>query len=566
MEDPEYDVVILGSGLAGSVAAACLSKAGISVLMLDAGKHPRFAIGESTIPYTSILTSLISERYSVPEIAYLSDFDAIREQISANCGIKRNFGFVYHKPGQAPDRLQANQFPIYPSGHAETHLFRADVDHWMVRVAQKYGAVLREETVAESVAVDDRAVRLGLSDGSVVSGKFLIDASGFRSPLAQQYGLREEPTRLRTHSRSVFTHMSGVLPFEDTLAPAERYGNPSPWSQGTLHHVFPGGWMWVIPFDNYSGATSDLCSVGISYDPRIHPKPDCDAAQEFDHFLADFPAVRAQFAQAHAVRPWVSTGRLQYSSKQTVGYRWCLTAHAAGFIDALFSRGLQNTMAIVHSLVWRVIDAVREDDFSVARMEYIQDLEQGLLDANDLLVANAYTSFCDWDLWNSWFRVWEVAQVLSTGQVAHAYARFRDDHDLAALDALARVEPAGALPDYEPARRMITEAASHVQRVQAGLSAPAQAADAIFGLLAGADFIPPLFGLADRATRWFKVTPSNAARTIVWARKTAPAEIAPLFSDGLDEGLKQHFGNQIRVKLPGAKTGRQFGGRSTRSR
>jgi FADH2 O2-dependent halogenase len=547
---PLHDVIILGSGLAGSVAAACLARAGVDVLVLDAGRHPRFAVGESTIPYTSIMTSLIAERYGVPEIGYLADFTLVRDHVSTNCGIKRNFGFVYHQPHRPHDPAQANQFPIYPGSHAESHLLRADVDHWMILIAQKYGATLREQTTAATVDVDDQAVSLTLSDGSVVTGKFLIDASGFRSPLAQKYGLREEPSRLRTHSRSIFTHMTGVEPFERTST-GGSHGNPSPWSQGTLHHLFPGGWMWVIPFDNYAGATSDACSVGISFDPRMHPKPEGDPAAEFSRFLAEFPDISQQFLHATAIRPWVSTGRLQYSSTRTVGYRWCLTAHAAGFIDALFSRGLQNTMAIIHALVWRVIEAVREDDFSVDRFEYIQELEQGLLDANDMLVANAYTSFADWELWNAWFRVWEAAQVLSTGQVFHVYSRFLATADPAVFAELERVEPCGAIPDYAPARAMIEAASGHMRRVQEGQVSPALAADAIFGLLSKADFIPPLFGLARRSNRWYRVTPASAVRTAVWARTKAPPPIAPLFARGLGAGLRQHFGHQLRTRLTG---------------
>ncbi|MBC2908372.1 FAD-dependent oxidoreductase, partial [Streptomyces sp. PSKA01] len=158
-------------------------------------------------------------------------------------------------------------------------------------------------------------------------------------PLAQKFGVREEPSRLRHQSRSLFTHMIGVKPYEDTL-PQGTHQNPSPWSEGTLHHLFEGGWMWVIPFDNHPLSTSPLCSVGINLDPRIHPVPEgLSPEEEFRAFIARFPDIAPQFEGAVATRDWVRTGRLQYSSKQTVGYRWCLTSHAAGFVDALFSRG-----------------------------------------------------------------------------------------------------------------------------------------------------------------------------------------------------------------------------------
>jgi FADH2 O2-dependent halogenase len=553
----QRDVVILGSGLAGSVVAACLARAGLDVLVVDAARHPRFAIGESTIPYTSIMARLISERYDVPEIKYLSSFDSVQKHVSSNCGKKRNFGFVYHRPGLPHDPTHTNQFPISPNTHSEVHFMRADVDHWLIKVAERYGAELREDTRVTDVETNADGVQLQLDDGDRLFGKFVIDASGFRSPLAQKFGLREEPTRLRTHSRSIFTHMTGVIPFEDTFASKSFHGNPSPWSEGTLHHIFPGGWMWVIPFDNHSRSTSDLCSVGISFDPRIHPKPDGDPANEFTKFCSDFPDVARQFTGAQAVRPWVSTARLQYSSSRTIGYRWCLTAHAAGFIDALFSRGMQNTMSVAHSLISRVIDAVREDDFSVERFEHVQNLEQGLLDINDDLVANAYTSFCDWDLWNAWFRIWETNQVLSTTVLGDVYARYAKHHDLAQLEPLATLEPRGAIPSYLPARELIAKAGGYLQDVQDGRGNAGEAADKIFELLGAADFVPPLFGLAQRSNRWYDVKLADIIRTAVWARMQAPPEIGRLFSDGLGTLFAQEFGFQLRHRIAQARPGSQ---------
>ncbi len=45
-----YDIVIIGSGIAGSISAAILAKHGLKTLILDAGQHPRFSIGEAMTP------------------------------------------------------------------------------------------------------------------------------------------------------------------------------------------------------------------------------------------------------------------------------------------------------------------------------------------------------------------------------------------------------------------------------------------------------------------------------------------------------------------------------------
>jgi FADH2 O2-dependent halogenase len=528
----DHDVVILGSGLAGTMTAACLANNGVDVLIIDAAQHPRFAIGESTIPYTSMMMRLVSERYGVPEIKQLTTFEAVQANISTDCGVKRNFGFIYHNEGRAHDPRQTNEFPIPKITHTENHFFRQDVDLWMLNVALRYGAKVRQRTKVVDVDIDTDAATLTLDSGKQVTAKFIIDASGFRSVLATKFGLREEPTRLRAHSRSIFTHMVGVRPFEETVSRG-IHRNPSPWSEGTLHHLFEGGWMWVIPFDNHARATNPLCSVGISMDPRIHPKPEGGAEKEFRDFCDRFPDVRKQFLEARAVRDWVSTGRLQYSSRQTIGHRWCLTSHAAGFIDALFSRGLENTMEIINNLVHRVVDAVRDDDFSIERFEYVQELEQSLLDFNDDLVANAYTSFQSWNLWDAWFRVWSLGQILATFEINRAYAKYVGRHDLAALEHLARIEPHGSMPDYPPARELMKAVSQRVQDVQAGQLDAEVAAAQIFDLLGRADFVPEAFGLKDRNNRWYNATAGKVVKTLLWARRDAPPEIGQLVTEGL---------------------------------
>ncbi|MBE9170025.1 NAD(P)-binding protein [Pleurocapsales cyanobacterium LEGE 06147] len=78
-----FDVVILGSGLAGSILATILAKHNLRVLMLDKGVHPRFAIGEAMTPDTDLMMKILSYQYSVPEIEHLSSFENICENISS---------------------------------------------------------------------------------------------------------------------------------------------------------------------------------------------------------------------------------------------------------------------------------------------------------------------------------------------------------------------------------------------------------------------------------------------------------------------------------------------------
>jgi FADH2 O2-dependent halogenase len=546
----QYDVIVLGSGLAGSVLASCLARNGARTLIIDAGTHPRFAIGESTIPYTSMMMRLVSERYNVPEIKWLTTFESVNAKITTTCGIKRNFGFVYHRPGERQVPRETNMFPIPKITHTENHFFRQDTDNWMLLVAAKYGADVRQQIKITDIDIDENGVTVNQENGAPFHGRFIVDAAGFRSVLADKFGLREEPTRLRHHSRSLFTHMIGVRPY-DEIAPKSVYKHPSPWHEGTLHHIFPGGWMWVIAFDNHLRGTNPLCSIGVQMDPRIHPVPDCSPEEEFRRIIAKFPDIAPQFENATPVRDWVRTGRLQYSPTQTVGYRWCMTSHAAGFIDPLFSRGLSNTMEIINALVYRLLDALKDDDFAVERFKYVQDLEQGQLDFNDDLVANAYTSFASWELWDAWFRVWSLAQILSTFEVNKAYAQFLDTRNPAVLDRLEFPWWRVTLSNYDPSKvkdedhkevlKMLNEVSRLMQEVQAGRAEAKPTATAIRRMLQEAPFVPPAFGLADPDNQWTDATTAGILKTLRWAKKEAPKTIGELTYDGLTLFMKKRF-------------------------
>jgi tetracycline 7-halogenase / FADH2 O2-dependent halogenase len=540
--DQRYEVAILGAGIAGSMLAAVLARNGVRVLLVDAGLHPRFAVGESTIPYTSALVRLISARYDVPEIAALATYEDIRDKVSRNCGWKKNFGFVYHRPGLTQNPAEANQLVLPVALQTETHLFRQDVDAYLYNVALKYGADARTGVRIAEVDVDGGSgVVLQAQSGERFEAEYIVDASGFRSPLADRLGLREEPTRARTHTRSLFTHMIGVKPY-DEMPTGGLQGQPSRWHDGTLHHVFDGGWMWVIPFDNTKDSLNPLCSVGLTLDPRVHPKGDLGPQQEFDAFLARFPDVAKQFKDARPARPWVSTDRLQYSSKQVIGDRFCLTSHAAGFVDALYSRGLTNSFEVVNALAWRLIGASRDGDWSLERFQYVEDLQQGLFDVHDDLVYTSFVAFRDYELWNAVFRTWALSTVLAALSLENAYFAFaRDGRDEIFQELEQTRYPGSPFPISESYNEMRFTALDLCRRVDEGLLDPKTAAARLFEVLREADYVPAAFKIGVPEEHFIYITPPKMVQAAKWAGTQAPKEIGELMHGAMSGLVKERL-------------------------
>ncbi|WP_405792642.1 NAD(P)/FAD-dependent oxidoreductase [Streptomyces sp. NBC_01506] len=524
-----YDVAILGAGMAGGTLAAVLARHGVSVLVIDAGTHPRFAVGESTIPYTSTMIKVIADRYQVPEIGSLASFRGIQMKISPMSGRKQNFGFVYHKEGRAQDPEQTNQLKI-PRWHStESHLFRQDTDAYLFNVAAAYGADSRLNTRIQDIETGPDGVVLRSDRGEEFHAEYLVDGSGFRSPVADTFGLREEPTRARHHSRSLFTHMVGVKPFDDCEG-AKGHGQPSAWHNGTLHHVFDGGWLWVIPFDNHPGAVSNLCSVGLTLDERVFVKDDRSPQEEWEAFLARYPQIAEQFTDARTVRPWVSTPRLQYSATRTVGERYCLTAHAAGFIDALYSRGLNNTFEVVNALAWRLIEASRDGDWSTERFQYIDELQQSLFEVHDDLVYSSFVGFRDYTLWNAVCQVWKSISFLPSLALERAHRLLLETKDDAPLLELEKSDPPGLpAPVGRDLTLLLTFTREICERVEAGDVSPEDAAGQILARVGDTEAIPTPLDLSNPANRFFDATPDVMEKVVAWGRTEAPAHIRALF-------------------------------------
>lgn len=405
MDNQLFDVAIIGSGMGGSSLAAILARHGQRVVVFEAKTHPRFAIGESLILETSEMMRALAYFYDVPELAYLSTENFLPFAGTTH-GVKRHFGFLHHEPGQPHDKRRTLQavIPKEPHGH-ELHLYRQDTDYFLMSTAVSYGATIRQNTPIQDIELHDDHVTIIPAQGTAVAARYVVDAGGVRSILAQKFGVRD--FNLQTQARGMFTHMINVPCYHQTGGSKESYGLPYRMSEGTLHHVFDGGWLWVIPFDNHAASTNPLCSVGLLLDPRQHPPRDEPAPeQEFYEFIARYPGIAAQFANARAVRDWTRAGRLQYSSTQITGERWALMGHAAWFIDPLYSKGLYMTFTAVFILAHLLLQAKETGDYSAAAFADLQRVTHNFVCAADRLVANSYRAFRDYRLWQVYAVMW----------------------------------------------------------------------------------------------------------------------------------------------------------------
>ena len=95
---------------------------GHRVLLLEKGKHPRFAIGESSTPLANLLLEELSTKYDLPAVMPLCKWGSWqRSYPNLACGLKRGFTFYHHefdKPW-SPQTDRRNQLLVAASPHDE---------------------------------------------------------------------------------------------------------------------------------------------------------------------------------------------------------------------------------------------------------------------------------------------------------------------------------------------------------------------------------------------------------------------------------------------------------------
>lgn len=442
-----YDVAIIGSGIGGSTLATVLARQGLAVIVFEGGVHPRFTIGESMILETSEAMRALAEFYDVPELAYFSS-ENFYCYMGTTHGVKRHFSFLHHTMGQKQDVNQSLQavIPKLPYGH-EVHINRQDSDYLLTSIAISYGATVLQGTQIQEIELRAEGVDMITNKGVQYHAQYVVDAGGMRSLLANKLEWRHR--NLLAHSRTIYTHMIDVPCFNNVGPTRDAYGFPYPLSQGTLHHIFHGGWLWIIPFNNHPAATNPLCSVGLQLDPRIYPqRTDLTPEAEFYAFIQQFPDLQAQLQHAHPVREWMRVDRLQYAAHHIVGDRFTLLAHAAGFIDPLYSKGLYVTHMSIFWLADLLLKAKATSDYSAAAFAPLETMTLNYIGMHDRLVASSFKAWSNYKLWQVYAVLWLLGAYLEYVRLVSNRLRARDRQEYLTLMTPHRLAGGGFVPFF----------------------------------------------------------------------------------------------------------------------
>lgn len=425
-------VLILGSGFAGSILATLLRRQNLDVLLVDRAVHPRFAIGESSTPTAGAVLRSLAQRYAVPQFDALSRYGTWKKTLShLGVGKKRGFCYFQHVP-DAPFTAEADhrtELMVAASGSDElsdTQWYRADVDQWLFQLAGKAGATTAEAaTLVQLEAASPWQVELDWQGRPWrVTADFVVDATGAGAALCQALRIPCETARMRTHTQCIYTHMLQVGSWEEEIQACggECKDYPFGCDDSAQHHLGQREWMWCLRFEQ--GVTS----VGLSWDARNGTPGGSASEQEiWDDWLRRYPSVARILRNAKlAPRPgrWFRSGRLQRRLAKAVGPGWALLPHTAGFVDPLHSTGIAHSLCGVERLA-RCFEAC---DNPLAFRTRLADYEQALfreLDLIDLLVDCCYATLGDFEAFTA------ATMLYFAAATTYEQRRIRDGDDSA---------------------------------------------------------------------------------------------------------------------------------------
>ena len=496
-----FDVAIVGSGFAGSLLALVARRLGLSVLLLEKGSHPRFAIGESTSPLANLLLEELATRYGLPRLLPFAKWGPWRRAYPAvSSGLKRGFSFFHHTEGRpfanARDRQDQLLVAASPNDEvADTHWYRPEFDHFLVKEAEAVGV-----RYFDRIALRDLSRRSGRwhltaeRAGSRIffEGSLLVDASGRETALREALGAGDAAVAGLPSTESLFTHFVGVRRLDEIADFASPDAPPYPIDDAALHHVFPGGWIWVLRFSN------GITSAGVAAEARLARELRLEeGAPAWDRLLARLPSVRAQFEGARPILPFVHAPRLAFRRARAAGEGWALLPSAAAFADPLLSTGFPLALLGIH----RLAEAL-EEDFGTprfdARLEAYGALTLEEADRAARLVAALYSAFEDFSLF------------VELSKLYFAAAHFSESAWRAGRPELAGTFLCGSHPRFGPALDACCRAAL----------APRDAAgrERLLADVARAVQLVDLVGLLDTSRRnWFEAPPvsvSSAASSV----------------------------------------------------
>lgn len=318
----QCDVLIIGGGPAGSSTATFLAQAGFNVILLEKSIFPRNQVGESLIPHFWKFTDALG----------------VSEKIQHEGFIQKSGGITAWNGKIAQIRFSDYGY-TRPSLHVEWDIF----DNLLLQHAKHSGVLIFNEVTAKKIDFSNpQTVKVEFIDKRGADNHYgnirctyLIDASGYNSVLAHQFETRQTINpEFNFLSLWGYFKNSRYVGVDRHSHAATALSNVKP---VTFVMSFAHGWIWHI-------VLREKTSVGLvvnAYKIKVMNK------QQREDFFQHVCVTELYLSRLLAPATFIE-GSLQhrpnysYYSSQICGENYYCIGDAAGFVDPVFSHGVQN--------------------------------------------------------------------------------------------------------------------------------------------------------------------------------------------------------------------------------
>jgi menaquinone-9 beta-reductase len=320
----QVDVLVAGAGPAGSVSAALLARAGLSVLAIDRAAFPR---DKPCAEYMSPEALRILARLGVVEQLERAGAAALEGMRVTGAKGATAHG-LFARAGYSPFRATG------------LSVSRRILDDLLVSAARLSGALVAEQTSIEELLYEQGSIA-----GAVVRdrggrrrsirARLTVGADGLRSVVARRMGRR---THRRPRRLAFVAHMAGV----QGMGPSAEL------------HFGRHGYLGL----NRIGPDAVNVALVIPHQRGVNARG--RAGDFFLESLAQFPGLRGRLSGAEIVRPVLVTGPFAAWSGRVIAPGGLLVGDAADFYDPVTGDGILSALRGAELVAESMIPALGE--------------------------------------------------------------------------------------------------------------------------------------------------------------------------------------------------------------
>jgi len=344
MKTEKVDVLVIGAGPSGTVAASIINKAGFKVKIVEKEQFPRFVIGESLLPRCM---------EALEDAGFL---EVLKAQ-----GYQEKFGAKFvNEDRKVMDFNFSDQFT---EGWSWTwQVPRANFDKVLADEVQRMGVPVEYQTTVTGIQFtgSDSLTTVTCSDGTEkqIEARFIVDGSGYGRVIPRLFNM-DKPSNLPPR-KTLFTHIRDI----------RRMDYVEPNRILIVDHQ-PGVWAWCIPFSN------GITSCGFVGEPSFFDQFSGTPEEQLRAIIASAWSVSERFEncefmfEPRVLQSWsVSTDRF-------FGDGFVLTGNVTEFLDPVFSSGVTLATASSHLASKLVVRQLQGEQIDWQK-EYTDVMMQGV--------------------------------------------------------------------------------------------------------------------------------------------------------------------------------------------